>query len=339
MEKGRNGSEQSSDPRALKSLRKGDSEVEELALNTEKQRQNRIPVTQNVRVSFLKSCRRIAKAEDCHPKSVIPKWCLEDMRNDVQAEVDARLEADSNFRKFLHYLGFIDEKATLLEILNRGMDRVNDLGEDYFHYQDFSFYNTHLVSRWPWMRSYRTMSIGIMFLFYFFTPIWFCHIVPDENVCPSDPDGNRSYYGWLTALYFASTTMSTVGYGDVTVQKNSPGYIFVGIAYMIVALLVAVTAFSAAAENAFSRLNGVHERIISFFTGDLLDGKLLHQQMRKIKIVKLTEVCIQFALLNLMGFLLARFFVGGYVAEPEWTWMTTFYWAVQTTTTVGKFIF
>lgn len=35
----------------------------------------------------------------------------------------------------------------------------------------------------------------------------------DEQVCPSDPDTslNRSYYGWLTSLYFASTTMSTVG--------------------------------------------------------------------------------------------------------------------------------
>ena len=313
--------------------------MEELALRTEKQRENRIPVTRNVRVSFLKSCRRIAKAEGCHPKSVIPKQCLEQMRDDLQAKVDARLEANSNFRKFLHYLGFIDEKATMLEILDRGMDRVNELEEDVFHYQDFSFYNTHLVSRWPWMRNYSTMSIGIMLLFYFLTPIWFCHIVPDQDVCPSDPDGDRPYYGWLTALYFASTTMSTVGYGDVTVQKDTPGYVFVGVVYMIVALLVAVTAFSAAAENAFSRLNGVQERIISFFTGDILEGKLLHQQMRKIKIVKLTEVLVQFFLLNLIGFLLTRFFVGGYVAEPEWTWMTTFYWAVQTTTTVGKFMF
>jgi hypothetical protein len=129
--------------------------------------------------------------------------------------------------------------------------------------------------------------------------------------------------------------MSTVGYGDVTVQKDTPGYVFVGVAYMIVALLVAVTAFSAAAENAFSALGNVNEKICSYFLGDHLEGKLLHQQMRRIKIVKITEIGFQFVLLNVIGFLLARFFVGDYVAEPEWTWMTTFYWAVQTTTTIG----
>jgi len=310
--------------------------VEELAFKIEHQRDNRIPVTYNVRLAFLKKCRRIARAQDCQPKSMIPHSSIKKMRDDAQEEVDALMEANSNIRKFLTYLGFLDEKFTMLEVLNRAVERIDETEDDFFHYQDFSYYHTHLVSKWPWMRNYRTVAVFIMFFFYLFTPIWFCHIVPDQDVCPSDPDGIRPYYGWLTALYFASTTMSTVGYGDVTVQKDTPGYVFIGTAYMIIALLVAVTAFSAAAANAFSQLGNINERIVCFFTGNLLEGKLLHQQMRKIKIVKLTEVLFQFILLNACGLFLARFFVRDYVGDTDWTWMTTLYWAIQTTTTVGK---
>ena len=202
---------------SLGSLNQGDSEIEELASRIEKQRQERIPVTHNVRVQFLNTCRVIAEDEDCL-NSVIPERCLLAMREDVQAKVDARKQADSNFRKFFHYLGFLDETATMLEVLNRGVERVDDTDDDFFHYQDFSFYNTRLVSRWPWMRRPTFVSAMIMLLFYIFTPVWFCHIVPDRDVCPDDT--GLAYGGWLTALYFASTTMSTVGYGDVTVAEG-----------------------------------------------------------------------------------------------------------------------
>lgn len=53
-----------------------------------------------------------------------------------------------------------------------------------------------------------------MFSFYFATAVFFCAIVEDDNICPADPTGkDRSYYGWVSALYFASATLSTVGYG------------------------------------------------------------------------------------------------------------------------------
>jgi hypothetical protein len=41
--------------------------------------------------------------------------------------------------------------------------------------------------------------------------------------------------------------------------------------------------------------------------------------------------------LNFFGLLVARAFVNRSEGEGEdWNWMTTFYWAVQTTTTIGK---
>jgi len=321
----------------LTSLMKGESEVEILADRIETQRAERIPVTRRVRLDFLRTCRAIADGEDC-PNFMIPESRLIALRDGVQDQVDARKQADSHMRKFFTYLGFLDEQSTMLEILNRAVERVDDTDDDFIHYQDFSFYNTRLISRWPWMRYPTSVAVCIMLLFYLFTPVWFCHILPDENVCPSDPDtdregGPRSYYGWLTSLYFASTSMSTVGYGDVSVSKDTRGYVFVGIAYMIVALLVAVTAFSAAADNAFSKFGDWNEKIVSFLTGNLLEGNLLHEKMRKLKVVKLTDIFFQFLLLNVIGMFLARFFVR---SDPEWTWMTTFYWAVQTTTTVGR---
>lgn len=133
--------------------------------------------------------------------------------------------------------------------------------------------------------------------------------------------------------------MSTVGYGDVTVQKNTRGYLFVGIIYMIISLLVAVTAFSAAAENAFSGFSDLNEKLLRIATRKLLKGEFLHQKIRRLKFIKLTDIIIQFTLLNVLGMFLARLFVRNYqVAEgaAEWTWMTTFYWAVQTTTTIGR---
>lgn len=188
------------------------------------------------------------------------------------------------------------------------------------------------------MRNETLVSFVVMFFFYLFTPIWFCHIVPDREVCPSDPtDQNRSYYGWLTSLYFASTTMTTVGYGDVAVQTDNSGIFFVGIGYIFIALYVGITAFSAAAADAFSPFAKLNEKILHFFIpNQMLEGKLLHQQIRRVEIVKISEFVLQVLLLNLIGMLLAYIFVRhASELETTWSWMESFYWAVQTTTTIG----
>lgn len=163
------------------SLRKGDSEVEILATRVEKRHADRIPVTSNVRVKFLKTCRKIAEREGC-PGSVIPVHCLRALHEDVKAQVDARQQADSYLRKFFSYfLGIVDEKGTLLEVLDRALIRVNETEDSFFHYQDFNFYNTRLVSRWPWMRHSLIISCLLLLLFYILTPVWFCHIVTGKT--------------------------------------------------------------------------------------------------------------------------------------------------------------
>lgn len=154
--------------------------MEILAARIEQQRADRIPVTRKMRVDFLKTCRHISETEDC-PNSMIPERCLFAMHEEVKAEVDARNQADSRIRKLWSYLGFLDEKTTMLMVLDRALIRVNDTDDDWFHYQDFGFYNTRLVSRWPWMRNPITVSSLLLILFYIFTPVWFCHIVPGKT--------------------------------------------------------------------------------------------------------------------------------------------------------------
>jgi hypothetical protein len=165
-----------------------------------------------------------------------------------------------------------------------------------------------------------------------FTPIFFCLILSDEQVCPSDPD--KPFAGWLTSLYFASTTMSTVGYGDVSVEKDDRWHVFIGILYMIVSMVVLVTAFSAATDHAYSPFTYVQEKILASVLAE--PGSLLHHKLRRAFGVKISAIIVQFLILNMLGVFVARAFVNqSNIEKEQWTWMTTLYWSVQTTTTIG----
>jgi len=151
--------------------------------------------------------------------------------------------------------------------------------------------------------------------------------------------------------------MSTVGYGDVTVSKEHRWSVFIGAMYMLLAILVAITAFAAAAEAAYSftlvPLTRMTERLVRKARGSIKHGqkyimkskeenrkdkKLLYQYMRRLKCIKLAEIFGQLVFLNLLGMFVARAFVNSSstdVESQQWDWMTTFYWAIQTTTTVG----
>jgi hypothetical protein len=134
---------------------------------------------------------------------------------------------------------------------------------------------------------------------------------------------------------------STVGYGDLSVSKHDRWRLFVGIIYMIASLLVAILAFSAAADQAFAPLNGLlgesWQKLNGYMTGNIFtNGELLYQQIRRVKFVMIFEVILQFSLLNLLGVFVSRYFANHTDIETQqWNWMTSLYWAVQTTTTIG----
>lgn len=170
-----------------------------------------------------------------------------------------------------------------------------------------------------------------MFVFYFASVIFFCHIVNDENICPVDPtDRNRSYYGWVSALYFASTTMSTVGYGDLVVEKSSKWHVFCGMAYMIFALVMAIRFFAVFAESAVSPVKSPLRRLSDTFfekfsnlvVGERKSDELLYITVRRLRLQKISEIVLQFCVLNLIGVFVSRYFVNHHAitAEEEWDW-------------------
>jgi Ion channel len=130
-------------------------------------------------------------------------------------------------------------------------------------------------------------------------------------------------------------------YGDVTVTKDTDLNILIGALYCYLAILVGITAFSAAAGDAYAAtirpLARVTIKMVSFVgRPPEKRKKLLHQHIRKIKIYKITEVVAQLLLFNMFGMIVSRAFVNKEeIQDKEWSWMLSFYWSVQTATTVG----
>lgn len=183
------------------------SEVERLAIKIQTKRNNRIPITFAVRKRFLKKCHEMA-CQRGHKKRI----CLDDLlqfRDEIRKEFQSSHK--SKVASVVDFLGFPNESEMLFHVLEKGVERgTSEIQQPYFYYQDFSFYYTKVVSWWPWLRSPFKRYLLTVSAFYIFAPVFFCWIVDDEQVCPDIPDRGH-YAGWLTATYFASVTLSTVG--------------------------------------------------------------------------------------------------------------------------------
>jgi len=139
-------------------------------------------------------------------------------------------------------------------------------------------------------------------------------------------------------LWPASTTISTVGYGDVSVfggDEEPPRWrVFIGIVYMILCMVFLVTTFASVTGMSGNPLDSLQDWGMQQF--GLEKNAFLYQRVRRVTFIKLGIIFFEFFLLNLVGIFVARIFVLGSDNDDEqWTWMTTFYWSVQTTTTIG----
>ncbi|EED88838.1 predicted protein [Thalassiosira pseudonana CCMP1335] len=226
--------------------------------------------------------------------------------------------------------------------------------EEWFYYKDFSFYSLKVDSKYPWMRNAGVFSILTTLLFYIFSPILWCHILQDENICPSSESGR--YNGWLTSLYFASATMSTVGYGDVTVlvgddSDNTENWrIFIAVLFMILSLIASVIGLQAGLDSHFHpfrrRLDVFVTRVFEILKdANVIKGTYdkhedVMSRMRWLKFTQLVEILLIFVALNLVGVFALRLSLLGETEDElgsklSLSWMESLYWAVQTTTTIG----
>jgi len=322
------------DDHRLSSKERGASEIEQLTSRIEERSANRISTTAKVGKRFTKSCRKIAKAKAyCSNFSKIRLRDLKELRNVVEEEGH---RAPKFWVDCCKMLGFPSELEQLLLCLDRAIEVVQEQdgfdGNGWFYYQDFTVYYTRIESRWPWLRNSTVFSALSMLCFYLFTPIFFCFIVRDRNVCPIS---GSNYYEWETSLYFASVTLSTVGYGDVTVELNNSWHILSGIIYMIICNVTLIVAFSSAAESSTTIFKDFDKWILSWVWGNN-KSELVHNKIRRLTFLRLSQILFTFIILNFIGVFASQIIVA-YQEEnnTSWGWMKSLYWAVQTTTTIG----
>lgn len=289
--------------------------IEELVLKNEALLANRAQVALSVRKRFLSACRQRVDSSGLQDK--LPLHELINLRDEYETQ-----------------------DRDVYEILDLAVNKCEEIKSEFFYFRDFNRYNLTLQPNIWSMYPLVIPCLGVL-AYYFFSAFLLCYIIASDSTCPKH--GDSSYEGWLTAVYFASVTMSTVGYGDVSIVKDSAmenWLVFVGISYMIVSVIVAVTLVSHLGNHA-AKMSGVQPSrdVTSPFLKKLgleIDkDRPLYHRIRWTRFFRLVELAVYFLLLNLFGMLTARIvFVLG-TDEVDWSWMTTFYWAIQTTTTIG----
>jgi hypothetical protein len=116
--------------------------------------------------------------------------------------------------------------------------------------------------------------------------------------------------------------------------------VFIGIVFMLASLAVGLTVFSTAASTVdiISTTRPFSDKMLLLL--EQREGKKpvpLYQRSRRMFWTRAVELICFFLLLNLLGLFVARLFIRAVDADTQqWTWMESFYWAVQTTTTIGK---
>lgn len=154
-----------------------------------------------------------------------------------------------------------------------------------------------------------------------------------KDVCEDSP---YSYGGWMSSIYFASVTMSTVGYGDLSLVNGPTWHVFIGILFMLVSITVGACVFSTAASLTFGGIFGID--MLAWLENNNENSRELpiYKQIRRLVWFRIVELGTFFILLNAIGVFVARAFVSNSSnPEEQWDWMTTIYWAVQTTMTIG----
>ena len=185
--------------------KRSDTVVEQIAERIEKLRADRILITFNAQLCFLKGCREIVRSKG-HHECRVTLQDLKDYRDRVQRY---EIEADRAIfhRSFFNEgLGIMSDMRCLIRILDRAIELFENgviQMDEWLYYNDFSFDYTRVVSKWPFARHPLGMSCLLLFSYYLFTPILFCLIASSSNICNAD----RGYVGWIDALYFASSTV------------------------------------------------------------------------------------------------------------------------------------
>jgi hypothetical protein len=205
----------------------GESAVEQIAARLIQRRAERIPIPFGVHVQFLHDCRTIAIANGSE-NAKIPYHDLLNYRDRIRHAKATGWRQKRRYKviaSLMKYFGMPSDVDQLLLLLDHAVDVMEKEDNDdhhqvdfdkkddsWFYYRDFCQGSTKIISRWPWMRSNIRKAITAVLLFYLATPFLFCTIIPaGETAICSDTSRGPLEPGWISALYFASVTISGVG--------------------------------------------------------------------------------------------------------------------------------
>jgi hypothetical protein len=184
----------------LRSLNEGESEVEKLAAKIEQRRATVIFITFDAELELLTRCREISLRREYDSPNKIAREDLESLRNQI---VEAGCCFNPLFRWWQTLTGYKTTQQYMLEAMDRALCHVDQNQEDWFHYQEWICFHTKVVSKWPWMRNESANAFLVVLVFYAATPVIFCEVLEDANIC-GDPSTGVS---WLEGYYMASVTL------------------------------------------------------------------------------------------------------------------------------------
>ncbi|CAB9524612.1 expressed unknown protein [Seminavis robusta] len=262
----------------LKSHEEGESAVERLAAKIEHRRGNRLGMTYDARLQLETMCHEIALRNNCDNPKDVRKEDLLLLRKLFDSQVIGQQQRNPLLRWRETWLGIKTTEKYLLEAVDRALHHVEET-QDCLHFTEWIALYSKEVHKWPWMRNESANAFLVVVAFFILTPILFCQVMRDRNIC-GDPSSGIS---WLNGCYMASVTLSTVGYGDVTVGKDN---VYIGTAYMIVSVCVSITAFSAAAGDAFSPLRHFYKTYLRFDEEDVAEGAPLSKKLWRIRLFR-----------------------------------------------------
>ena len=141
------------------------------------------------------------------------------------------------------------------------------------------------------------------------------------------------------AVLLSLSLFHTEGYGDLHATLGNRGSMFIAAIYAIISKITLFVAYSNAIHHSsmHSFFKGMDENKLKAWAvrpGD--HTELMYKKIRRLEILRIIQVFCNFFVVNLVGVFASRFFVQSATIEGEtWDWMTSLYWAVQTTTTIG----
>jgi len=241
------------------------------------------------------------------------------------------------YNRFKKFFGFVDQKEQLFLMCKLAMkiSKQNTV-TDWFFYQDFNANYTKAVSSWPWMRNGLRVALTSMLLYYIMTPIFFCYISRDDEICV-DLD-NNPVDAWIGSFYFASINLSGVGYGTQYPSKDTYREVIAGIMYVMISTIMLIVVITSLLE--LEAFNKGDDWLGSLVTQSKDPNEFLHKKVRRFKIARYLQAFFGFSVVTAIGFFVNALLVArneNYEDSGDsfLEILLNLHWAIQTTTTLG----